>query len=122
MTDPRRNHRDWQPLKMHQRRARMPRRMQLDMTYPRGLQRVTPVPRQHLGRIRLASLVAAQVSKAPPPIASRSAACRALATFSSDTSRSSSGSVRRDLADFGSFSTVGPPADTRLLTMLRVWP
>lgn len=45
---------------------------------------------------------------------------RAAAALSTATSRSGSGRVRRDITDFGSFSAVFPPADPRLLVMLRI--
>jgi hypothetical protein len=60
-------------------------------------------------------------SHEPPPNASCSAAWRALAVFNTSTSLPGSGRVRRDVADFGSFSTARPPASTLLLTIDTVF-
>jgi hypothetical protein len=46
------------PRQVHQGGARVPGRVKPDVAHPSGLHGVTPVPRQHRGRIRLAGLVA----------------------------------------------------------------
>jgi hypothetical protein len=52
----------------------------------------------------------------------RSAAWRTFAAFSTDVSRSGNGSVRRDIADLGSFSTALPPASPCCSSLTASWP
>ena len=97
------------PLKVHQRRAGVPSGVQLDVPQPGRGHRLTPVPRQHRRRVRVADLVAAPhrrptgmshpapavrrpgaagPSSAPTPVDPAAAVCAATSRY------------------FGSFSTV----------------
>ena len=100
----------------------MPGGVQLDVPDPAAFDRVTPVARQHRGRVGLACLVAYDAHGAPsrPSRKIRFRRPGGPSRPSALTPADRNGSVRRDDADFGSFSTDRPPADTRLLAMDNV--
>jgi len=82
---------------------------------PGGFHGVAPVPRQHRWGVGFADLVRHHIGPRAA-VAAQGQACGRLPrlrALSTATSRSGSGRVRRDIADFGSFSVVFPPADTR---------
>ena len=117
MPDPRRDHRNRHTRQVHRGGRRVACGVQLDR--PRSFAAFT-ASCQYLDSTcgwygsPTSLLTTYSPERYDEPAANRSAAWRAFAVLSTDTSRSGSGSVRRDIADFGSFSTAWPPASTRL--------